>query len=143
MRRAVVSEMATLAKRREIARIVVPGVLIQMGCGQHHICPWQRQRREACKRWLPRDQEGRGWQCPQPAPAVIPPSLPLFVPPDAIRPDDDALQMRSPALLAAAASTIKADDLRQFALVDWVEPTLARADRHDDSMNQRIAEQKR
>jgi hypothetical protein len=33
MRRAVMREMAALAKRRKIARSVVPGVLIQMCCG--------------------------------------------------------------------------------------------------------------
>ena len=37
MRSSVMHEMAALAKRRKIARIVVPGVLVQMCCGQHHI----------------------------------------------------------------------------------------------------------
>ncbi|GGI68793.1 hypothetical protein GCM10007973_02330 [Polymorphobacter multimanifer] len=37
MCRSIMREMAALAKRREIVRSVVPGVLIQMGGGQHHI----------------------------------------------------------------------------------------------------------
>ena len=38
---AVVDHMAPLAERREISRVIVGGIMIEMGAGQHHTCAAQ------------------------------------------------------------------------------------------------------
>ena len=73
---------------------------------------------------------------------MVAPTLQGIVPPQASGPDDEQLPVWPLTALAAAAGALEADDLRQLAPVDRVEPTLAGADRHGDSMSHLGGEQK-
>ena len=134
-------EMAALAQCREIARVIVTRVLIKVRCSQHDKSASPGGRRKPGQQQLIAYQQGRGGHTPEPSSARVAPVPEALIPPAPIVTNYDALAMRTTALLAVSAGTLKTYALRQLAPVDRVVPALAWADRHDDSMNHLTAEQ--
>lgn len=142
MRRPVVLQVAALTKRCQVSWVVVAGILVEMGRSEHDKGRGQGRGGEASQRRLPRSKLGQFGQRPRLPAAVVAPALFVGVPPQALRSDDNVTSVWSPAVLATTPGAIEADNLRQLSPVDRVEPTLAGADRHDDSMSHLAEEQK-
>ena len=142
MRRPVVLQVTALTKRCEVSWVVVAGVLVEMRRSEHDKGRMQGRGGEARQYRLSRSELGQFRQSPRSPAAVVAPVLLVGVPPQALGSDDNVISVWSPAVLATTAGAIEADHLRQFPPVDRVEPTLAGADRHDDSMSHLAEEQK-
>ena len=142
MFRPVMLQVAALTKRCQVSWVVVAGVLVEMRRSEHDKGCGQGRDHEASQRRLPRSKLGQVRQSPRSPAAVVAPALFVGVPPKALGSDDNVMSVWPPAALATTASAIEADHLRQFPPVDRVEPTLAEADWHDDSMSHLAEEQK-
>ena len=107
----VVEQVATLTKRRQITRMAVAGVVVEVGGRQiDHRCP-----RVA----------GRGGQGgTNEAPAPVAPGAALLVPPAAVAKVADQLAVRPGAVLTTPAGALEADHGRKLRPVDRIEPTV-------------------
>ena len=135
-------QVAALTKRCQVSWVVVAGVLVEMRRSEHDKGRGQRRGGEARQYRLPRSKLGQVRQSPRSPATVVAPTLFVGVPPQALGSDDNVMSVWSPAALATTAGAIEADHLRKFPPVDRVKPTLAGADRHDDSMSHPTQEQK-
>jgi hypothetical protein len=117
MLRTVVREVTALAKRREIARMAVAGIVIKMGSCE--INP-------RCSCVAGRGGEGDLERPPTP----IAPNPILRIPPPAVTKMADQLPVRPSAMLTAPLGTLEPDHRRQLRPVDRVKPTVLRPDRH-------------
>lgn len=116
----VVENMAALAERLEVLRIVVTRVVIEVRAGQIHTgglnhCVGGQafQRRQFERTSL-----------------TVAPGLRSLIPPAAIAQVNDQLAVRPAASLAAASGPPEADHVGQLRPVDRVEKAVLRADRH-------------
>ena len=142
MRGPVMLQVTALTKRCQIPWVVVAGILVEVRCSEHDKGRGQGWCRKARQRRLPGSKLEQVRQNPRSAAAVVAPTLSVCIPPQAIGTHDNVISMWSPAELATTAGAVEADDLRQLTPVYRVEPTLAGADRHDDSMCHLALEQK-
>ena len=98
---AVMDHMTSLAERREIARMIVGGVVVEMGAGQHHAGAEQ-----------PVVPTLRRWQLSEQSALAVAPSADRRVPPSAIAKMQDLFAMGAAAPLAPALSSFEADHRR-------------------------------
>ena len=117
----VVQDVTPLAERREVSRMVVHRIVVEM------------RGREDNARLSGRRSSVRSLQARHgPSPAV-PPGVPLFIPPSAVSEVLNRLAVGPVAMFAPALRTPKPDRGRQLAPVDRVEPAMLLADRHGAS----------
>lgn len=129
----IVEHVAALAQCGEIARHVVPRIVIEMCTGQHHIGRTNGRHVEPSPPLPP--------NC-NPSATVRTPIPGIGIPPSPVTEMCDEAEMGSRAPFTARAGTIEADRVRQLLPIDWVEPAVLGADRHHDSMSQYGCEQK-
>jgi hypothetical protein len=116
---AVVEHVAALAECLEIAGTIVGRVVVEVGRGQQHSRLPQPARAPVRCRQIAELS----------APTIAPGALSL-IPPAPVTQVADHLAMRAPALLASGVRPLEANDGRELAPVDRVEPAELRADRH-------------
>jgi hypothetical protein len=126
----IVEHVAALAQRGEIARHVVPRIMIEMRAGQHHI-----GRADAGEVDAIADRD--------PPPPRRPPAPGACIPPAPVAEMCDEAPMRPRAAFAARAGTTEADRVRHLRPVDRIQPAVFGADRHRDSMSHARVEEKR
>jgi hypothetical protein len=95
---AIVLEMAPLAQRHEVARMVVGGVVIPVSGRQHHA---------RGPNLLPEVLDHQHTTNPPPLP--VPPDLLVCVPPAAVAQVADDAPMRAAAALALSLGALEAD----------------------------------
>lgn len=116
----VVQDMAPLAERPQVGRVVVAGIVIEVRArqvdagGLHH---------RACR------QAFQGGELELAAPAAAPSTL-RGIPPTPVAKVEHELAVRTAAPLAAALGAAEPDHLGQLAPVDGVEEAVLWADRH-------------
>ena len=111
MRRPIMGEVTALTERRQVAGIVVAGVLVEMSGSKDDIGRAQGQGYKARQGRLEGDKPGREGQCPRTTATVVTPTLARLVPPQPIGSDDHPFPVRSPTAFAAAAGAIETDHL--------------------------------
>ena len=137
----VVGEMAALAQSREIAGMVVAGIVIEVGAGETY--PGDRQGClagdldeahlvEQRRRWWGREAR-------QTPPATVAPHSAVGIEPAPVAQVNDVAAMRSAAVLAPSLGAPEPDCRRQLAPIDRVEPAHGGADRHDGIVAEAIA----
>jgi len=132
----VVEHVAALAECREVAGPVVAWVVVQMRAGQDHARDrktWGRG--DAGEVGLDFLESLRWRQLADPSALAIAPSAPLCIPPGTVAQVRDVLPVRSAAALAAPLSAREADEVRELAPVDGIEPAVLRRDRHGWSVS--------
>jgi hypothetical protein len=113
--------MAALAECLEITRPVVGGVMIEMGGGQRNLC---------CGEGSVLDRR-RSAGNPGKRPALpVAPGCAFLIPPTAIAEVKDHAAVGSLASFATPLGASKPDERRELRPVDWIEPTVLRANRH-------------
>lgn len=132
----IVEHVAPLAECREVAGAVVARVMVQMRAGQDHARDRKTcGRGDACEAGLSL-LKGVGWRQLAHSPAMaVAPGASLCIPPGAVTEMRDVLPVRAAAALAAALGSGEADQVRQLAPVDRVEPAVLRRDRHGWSVS--------
>jgi hypothetical protein len=115
---AVVEHVAALAECLEIAGTIVGRVVVEVGRGQQHSRLPQPARAPVRCRQIAELS----------APTIAPGALSL-IPPAPVTQVADHLAMRAPALLASGVRPLEANDGRELAPVDRIEPAELRADR--------------
>lgn len=127
----VMAHVTGLAQRRQIARPVVAGIVIEMRAGQDHAGPAERLRRcDARQAGLRMDHRGGAGQAPHPPAPPVAPARGAIVPPGPVAEMDDVVAMRSPAMLAPSLGSAEPDQRGEFAPVDRIEPAMFARDRH-------------
>ena len=128
---SIVPHVAPLAQRREVAGPVVAGIVVQVRGGEHDMRrrQWGRGRDPGQCRLPARHVRWRG-EASHPPPAPVAPAGGRLIPPDAVPQVQHAATMGSAAMLAAATGALEADERRQFAPIDRVEPAMFGRDRH-------------
>ena len=115
----VVHEMAALAERHQVARVVVGGVVISVRCGQDNA------------RGSNLHLEISSWSTgSDPPPLPVPPGLSPLIPPAAITKMADGPAVGAAAPLTLTFGPAEPDHSRELRPVDGVEPAVLRADRH-------------
>jgi len=125
----VVEHVAPLAQRLQVGRSVVPWVVVEMGTCQDDEGHPHGGEDEAV---LHRDALA----------SIGTPALRFRIPPPPVAEMGHTAKMRTSAPLTARAGTLETNRLRYLLPVDRVEPSVLRADRHDDSMSHASPERK-
>jgi len=125
MMRAIVDQMAALAKALEVAQPIVAGVMIEMCCGQndaglphmHGLLDVRPSRRAST--------------------AALPGAASRVEPP-AVRQASNSFAVRPATSFADAAGALEADASTELWPVDWIVPSQLRFDRHGHPGSQEI-----
>ena len=114
---AVLREVASLAKRHEIARLIVRRIVVAMRRRQNH--PRRLERLQML-----------GLGPPQRLSSSAPPSSGCLVPPAPVGKSKDRPVMRPAATLTASTSPPEADHGRELRPINRVKPAVLWPDRH-------------
>ena len=125
----VVAHVAALAERGEVARQIVPRIMVEVRACQDDIGGPDRGEFEAIA-----DRHA--------SPAVGPPASGSRIPPAPVAEMRDEPKMRPRAAFTSRTGPVEPDRIGQLLPVERIEPAVLGADRHDDSMSQSGLEQK-
>src|SRR5271166_4181543 len=117
MMRAIVDQMAALAKALEVAQPIVAGVMIEMCCGQNDA-------------GLPHMHGLLDVRPSRRASTAASPGAASGVEPPAVRQASNSFAVRPATSFADAAGALEADASTEFWPVDWIVPSQLRFDRH-------------
>ncbi|MBY9063603.1 hypothetical protein K7957_11730 [Sphingomonas yunnanensis] len=106
-----------LAERRELAEVVIGGIVVEARARQ------DRRRPPARKEDVPS-------RTTYPAPAAITPMPTVRVPPSTVAQMEDPASMRSAAVLAAALRPLETDEAGDVRPIDRIKEGMLRTDRH-------------
>jgi hypothetical protein len=116
---AVVQHVAALAKRLQIARAIVSGIVVEVGGGQ--VDPGGEDALVVLDRFR---------QARNGPPAPVAPRAGFLIPPSAITEMNDQAPVRPAAALATAFRAAEPDGGGNLRPVDRVKPAMLRTDRH-------------
>ena len=111
------NHVTALAKRRQVPKCAIAGIMVEMRTGEHHGRPSAL------------DKNVFRWSSHAPTPAV-PPAQPGPVPPASVAQMKDLLSVRTRAMLASSLCPDEANELRELRPVDRVQKHMFGADRH-------------
>ncbi|NGM37264.1 hypothetical protein G4G93_25650 [Methylobacterium sp. DB0501] len=133
---AIVEHVTALAEGREVGVLVVRGVVVAMGSGQHHLGNANVAEQVLVAQPLP-----------ELATLAVTPTRNLRIPPATVTEVKDPLKMWPAALITPALRSAEADDRRELGPVDRIEEAVLPPDRHPCSSaralqsSRRVAEQ--
>jgi hypothetical protein len=113
----IVDHVAALAQRRQVARPVVAGIMVEM-------------RARDIDAGRPDDRDQIRLARVRPPPLSIAPMPAIAIPPASVAEMHHPTTVRAPTMFAPTLGTAEADYLRQLGPIDRIEPTMFRHDRH-------------
>lgn len=117
MMRTIVDQVAALTKTAQISRAIIARIMIEVSCSEH-----DTGLPDAGRFLDVRPCRGLS--------AITPPGMALDIEPSTIRKTAHDLSVRSPAILADAARSLKAHLPADLRPVDRVKPSHLSSDRH-------------